>query len=109
MLAVEPREAREAWRDMFPRLWSLLTQGRDDEGRHVQTGTLLVFLEEGRIKLCLHDRERCRVAFLTVSGLPQGFAELEDALLRGTLDWRVKKPFPGPRTNHPLATKRRAP
>lgn len=81
------------WRLIYPRLWAHLTQGRLDSGELRITSTLLMFLEDGRIKLCLHDRHQSLVAFLTVKSLPDGFASLERALVEGTLEWRPKKIF----------------
>ena len=98
MPSAAPGRPPEAWRALYPVLWSHLTQGKRPDHSHRQTSTLTLFMEGGRIKLCLSDRDRNLVGFITVSSLPDGFAELEDALSRGTLEWRGKKKFPQTRT-----------
>lgn len=87
-------QAADHWRESLPLLWRHLTEGRGPDGSNRLTSTLLVFLEGGRIKLALHDREESRIAFLTVAGLPEGFIELESGLAAGRLHWRRKRPFP---------------
>ena len=87
-------KAADHWRDSLPLLWGHLTQGRSPDGAHRLTSTLLLFMEAGRIKLALHDRAEARIAFLSVSGLPEGFIELEAALRSERLEWRRKRPSP---------------
>jgi len=53
-----------------------------------RTGTITVFAEDGRFKVCLNDREHkisCFVASETLLGLLDA---VEDILLSGKGDWR---------------------
>lgn len=88
---IEPDPVSRSWRVLYPKLWAMVTQGRNEDRTVRVTSTLTVFLEGSRIKLSIHDRERGLIAFLTVSGLPEGLAQLEEGLMQGTLDWRKKR------------------
>lgn len=85
--------ATEAWSRIYPRLHAHLTQGRHEDRSLRITSTLLMFLEDGRMKLALHDRDQHQIAFLTVPALPEGFALLERKLSENTLEWKPKKEF----------------
>jgi hypothetical protein len=70
-----------------------LTEWAPDENR--VTSTLLLFVEDGLWKACLHDRDSqksCFVSGLSLSGL---LASVEQGLREDDLDWRSKRPVPG--------------
>jgi hypothetical protein len=72
----------------WPALLEFLTAGVWPDGTSRIPGSLVLFVEEGRLKMCLSDRAQGTVAFLTgqeVLGLLDGCeAQLRD----GTGDWR---------------------
>jgi len=77
----------------YPALWEFLVEMEWSEGVPRETGTLLVFAEDGVVKACLSDRDGDRRAFYgsdSFQGLLEG---LNKGLLADTLDWRKNK-FP---------------
>jgi len=78
-----------AWKDKYPSLWLFLTAVTYPEGDRRQTGTVLIFLDAGRLKACLSDRECGEVAFVS-HATPDGLLEaVEAGLAGGGLDWRA--------------------
>lgn len=75
----------------FPTLLAFLTQIWWDKQTARQTGTLTLFAEDGKLKVCLVDRDVDEVAFVTGQGLPEVLEALEEGLSAGGLDWRKKK------------------
>lgn len=72
----------------FPTLCDYLSIERFDDGAPRETLTLLVFVEDGSLKVCASDREEGLVTFLTAGSLEALFAALEAGLCEGGLDWR---------------------
>lgn len=67
--------AQDQWEDKTPRL----------------TTTLLFFVDDGTLKLCVNDREGSRHAFLSGTTVEELLASLEEQLGDETIEWRVKK------------------
>lgn len=78
------------WRRRYPLLHARLTQTRRPDGSVKMTDTLLIFFENGRLKLCLHDRDKGEVAFATIPSVHVGLTRLEMDLRTGRLVWRRK-------------------
>ena len=77
--------------DLFPNLFSYLTQDTWEDGSTRVTSTVLFFVERGELKCCLSDRDAQRSAFITGSDF-QGLLEaVESGLEEDTLDWRQKR------------------
>lgn len=76
--------------DAYPSLWEWLADARWDDGSPRTTATLLLFVEEGRWKLCLHDRDASRTAFLSGETPEAALRSLEAALASEGLEWRAK-------------------
>lgn len=76
------------WRDRYPSLWLFLSCPHYEDLETRQTGTLLIFVEQGRIKACLSDRECQEVAFVTAGNPDELFVRLEEGLKGNDLDWR---------------------
>jgi len=72
-------------------IWSFLTQRAWEDGNERQTGTVLLFWEQGRLKACLSDRDAQAVGFVTLEGLSDPFDELENALRSDHIDWRAHR------------------
>lgn len=77
----------------YPALFEFLIEMEWSEGVVRETGTLLLFAEDGLWKACLSDRDGDRRAFYgsdSFTGLLEG---LNKGLVADTLDWRRNK-FP---------------
>jgi len=83
----KPLVGGDAARD-FPSVWEWLSSEQYDDGSARQTATLLVFVEEGRVKLCLNDRDGHRKAWVSGSDPLEAFLSLEQCLSTGAVDWR---------------------
>lgn len=75
----------------FPRLLEFLTEPVWEDGSPRQTGTILLFLDEGRLKACLAERSLGLVAFVTGPSLLGLLVEVEAVLRDGKADWRASK------------------
>lgn len=72
----------------YPLLWSYLTQNKWEDGSPRQTSSVLLFADDGVLKMMLRDRDAglCLwVAGATVTGL---FDAVEGALADAKADWR---------------------
>lgn len=79
----------------YPLLWSFLTQNKWEDGSARQTSSVLMFSDDGVLKLMLRDRDAglCLwVAAGTVMGL---FDAVEAALGDPRADWRQDRVKPG--------------
>jgi hypothetical protein len=63
-----------------------------DDGSARRTSTLLVFIEDSRVKGCLNDRQEERSLWVTEDTLEDLLVGLEMVLAAGTGDWRKSKP-----------------
>jgi len=72
----------------LPLLWEHVSCLRWEDGKPRQTSTMTLFVEAGRCKLCLHDREMDRTAWVSAETL-RGAAEILERQLRtGAVEWR---------------------
>lgn len=76
----------------FSTLTEWLVENVWEDGTTRETSTLLVFMEEGRWKGCLHDRDGHRSVFLTAGSPEDLFKALDEGLREDSLDWRAKAP-----------------
>jgi hypothetical protein len=72
----------------FPALWEHLTETAWESGQVRITSTLLIFTEDGMVKLCLHDRASGRSAWVAKSSLTAALKAMEDALEGDSVEWR---------------------
>lgn len=79
----------------FPTLAEYLSVTAWDDGSPRETSTLLVFVEEGVWKGCIHDRAAGRSAWLSGAAPVALLGRLEDALRDETVEWRRRKPDAG--------------
>jgi hypothetical protein len=61
------------------------------DGSRRQTGTLLLFSDEGRLKGCLCDREQSIVGFVSGTSLMQVLRDVEQQLRDDRVDWRAQR------------------
>lgn len=98
--AAKPSAQVSAWMDadfekQWPYLASWLAETKWDDGTFRETGTLLLFVQDGVLKCCLNDRALNRSCFL--SGPTYGclMDACEAGLEADNLPWREKKPYRG--------------
>lgn len=86
--AVEVCDLATSW----PAIFEHLTESAWESGVKRVTSTLMVFSEDGAIKLCLHDRAVARSAWVAGSSLTRALQLLENGLVAGSVEWRRDKP-----------------
>jgi len=75
----------------FPEFYEHLTATAYEDGGARVTSTLLIFVDNGVLKLCLNDRDNGRSAFFTATDLMSAIHAMESALRENTVDWRSKR------------------
>lgn len=80
-----------------PDLWEFLTRESYPDGAERQTGTLLIFAEDGALKGCLSDRDQLMRCFVTAASWEGLLEALEGALGDGGAEWRNYTPPPSPK------------
>jgi hypothetical protein len=89
----QPAEPGE-WLKSLPTLASFLCDLTFSDGSSRQTGTMLLFTEDGAWKACLIDRADSVTAFVSAKSPGALLAALEKGLERDSLDWRKKRAEP---------------
>jgi len=89
--AIEPLLEDSDFTAMLPHLAEhlILTKYSDNSPR--QTSTLLIFVDQGVLKLCLSDREVGRSCFVTGKTFEEALRKLDEGLKDDTVDWRTKR------------------
>ncbi len=75
--------------DLFPHLAEFLVKSRGG-GQKPTTGTITMFLEQGRFKFCLNDRPNSRSTFVSGSTLQETLANAEAMLCSHRAKWRTR-------------------
>lgn len=83
------REFNVSWlNQQAPYLTTFLTQPLQD-GFSDKCGTLLVFAEDGRIKVLINDRGLARKVFLSFHAIEEDFwSQIEEHLQSDLTDWK---------------------
>lgn len=58
------------------------------KGKPRATATLLIVIEEGKVKARINNRAQARLGWHTVDSCESLFEELENALVNDKIDWR---------------------
>lgn len=74
----------------YPTLYEYLSLTRYEKGESRVTSTLLIFVENGVLRICLNDRDNNRSVFFTGETLECALASLEAALLSDRVEWRTR-------------------
>jgi hypothetical protein len=76
----------------YPTLADFLCQAfwEDETGKRTRRtpGTVVLFVEDGRLKACVNDKDLNRVAFYTFDGPDTFWKQLEGVMAADKLDWR---------------------
>lgn len=73
----------------FPVTWEWLTSEQYDDGSARETSTLLIFVEDGCVKLCFNDRGGDRKLWATGRDALAALTALEGMLATGAGEWRA--------------------
>jgi hypothetical protein len=73
----------------LPAVTEFLSSECYDDGSRRERSTLMVFRENGVVKVCLSDRDLGRTLWRAADGVETAIMELEQAIVDGTADWRV--------------------
>lgn len=98
--AAKPSAPVSVWKDgdfekQWPYLASWIAETSWDDGTARETGTLLIFVQDGMLKICMNDRALNRSCFLTQPTLMLLLDACEAGLELDNHDWRAKKPYKG--------------
>jgi hypothetical protein len=77
----------------WPALWEYLANGRWEDGSVRQRATLLFFLEDGLIKMCVTDRALERAMWCSSDDWDDLLDGCNRQLADDTAQWRRKAPF----------------
>lgn len=75
----------------LPALWEFLTVDEWSENEPRVVGTLLLFTEDGRCKICANDRDGGLVCFTSGESFDDALRALDRGLKAGDLDWRLSR------------------
>lgn len=68
-----------------------------EEGGPRKTGSILIFVQDGYVKVRLVDNDQDLVAFWAGQSLADALRTVETDLGLGAGDWRLQKPFTAPK------------
>ncbi len=75
----------------YPALVDFLSAEEWPDGTERKPGTMLLFVDQGKAKVCLSDRDQGLVLFLTVDSLALILEACDDVLKSDEADWRPAK------------------
>jgi hypothetical protein len=79
-----------SWGKELPKLVEFLSEAKWEDGSTRVLGTMLVFVESGVWKACLHERGLHASCFVSGSSPQELFRAVEAGLRDGSLAWRSK-------------------
>lgn len=79
----------------YPTLFAYLTDRNWGDGSARLTSTILIFVENGVLRVCINDRDNNRSAFVTGVTLEDALNTVETKLCGETMEWRFKQSFNG--------------
>jgi len=77
-----------AWGTTYPALWEFVSLAAWEDSSVRATGTLMVLVDQGQLKLWLHDRDSNLSAFVSGSSPDEAFTRAETGLVACSLEWR---------------------
>jgi len=80
----------EAFAKTHPTLTEMLYATSYEDKSPRTTSTLLIFCDNGVLRVCLNDRDNNRSAFLTGETVEGTLLALEDQLATQTVEWKMK-------------------
>ena len=80
---------------LFPTLSEFLSEQRWADGSQRLTGTVLIMVDDGVWKMCLHDRHSALSAWLSAPSWSMLLDVAERKVVAAEVDWRKDKPAKG--------------
>lgn len=71
-----------------PAVTEYLAVGAYPDGTARERAVISIFIEEGRVKCCLNDRDTGRTLWRSAGGIEACIGLIDDAIAEGTADWR---------------------
>jgi hypothetical protein len=90
-----PCDAGE-WGKKYPTLTEFLTLRIWEDGAARLCGTVLLFVDLGTWKACLHDKDAAASSFVSAKTPGELLTAVEKGLVGDTLDWRADRPIKRP-------------
>lgn len=87
--------APEDFTDLFPHLWSFMTQTRWEDGTARLPSTVSVFLQHGKWTACLTEKNWGLILFATADRLEGLWEALDARLAEPKADWRQDRKVAG--------------
>lgn len=78
--------SRPGFEGNFPLLWQFLQKQRD-LGEYHKTGSITIFVDGEKIKLCVNDRPTRQSCFVSGGTLLEALSIVEQGLVEGSLRW----------------------
>ncbi len=79
-------QSRAGFRAHFPKIWQFLAIPRDF-GEFHQTGSITLFIDGEKIKLCVNDRPSRHSCFMSGETLMEALGRVETGMAEGSLKW----------------------
>lgn len=76
----------------WPSIVEFVSVAEWPDGERRIPGSLVLFVEDGRVKACLNDKDQGAVCFVAARGLMEVMDAAETILCNGTGDWRTSRP-----------------
>lgn len=80
----------ESFAKAYPTITEMLYATRYEDNTVRTTSTLLVFCDNGVLRICLNDRDNVRSAFFTGVTFEGALLSAENALAAGLVEWKSK-------------------
>jgi hypothetical protein len=77
----------------WPAIVEFVSAAQWPDGTARAPGSLVMFVEDGRLKVCLNDKDQGAVCFVTARSLLELLDAVETILCNGKGDWRASKPI----------------
>jgi hypothetical protein len=75
----------------FPGVLEMLAAPFDTKGKPREGSTLLIFVEDGLVKVCITDRHQDLTGWVTAKTMQEALDRLENGLQDDRIEWRVRK------------------
>lgn len=72
----------------LPTLLEYLATMKWEDGKPRKTSTAMIFVDQGRLKVCIHDRDLRRSCFVTGESWEEVWEATERGLKQDTVEWR---------------------
>jgi len=92
----------EEFKKKFPHLLEWLTSTEYDDRKLRTTSTLLLFVENGVLKVCFNDRDNNRSVFVSNTTVEGALYDLDIGLANDTLEWKRRNSGSGVDTRPPF-------